>query len=114
MKKANYLQSIITVFIPLCFLLLIQFATNANGQEVNDKVLVVISADKHGYWLPEVLEPYRLLEKAGYKVDIASPQGNKGKASGSSRLSQLDESWFEDSSLMRKLKSPHGTKKHPF
>jgi hypothetical protein len=30
------------------------------------KVLIVISSDEHGYWLPEVLEPYHLLQQAGF------------------------------------------------
>lgn len=67
------------------------------------KVLIVISSDEHGYWLPEVLEPYQLLQQAGFEIDIASPLGGKGKASGSSRLSSEQEKWFEQSSLPKKL-----------
>lgn len=67
------------------------------------KVLIVISSDEHGYWLPEVLEPYQLLQQAGFEINIASPLGGKGKASGSSRLSSEQEKWFEQSSLSKKL-----------
>lgn len=67
------------------------------------KVLVVISSDSHGYWLPEVLEPYQLLQQAGYHIDIASPLGGQGKASGSSRLSSKQKSWLKQSDLAEKL-----------
>ena len=67
------------------------------------KVLIVISSDSHGYWLPEVLEPYHILQQAGFIIDIASPLGGKGKASGGFRLSPQQNSWFEQSSLKKKL-----------
>jgi len=71
--------------------------------EAKQKVLIVISSDEHGYWLPEVLEPYQLLQQANFEIDIASPLGGKGKASGSSRLSSEQEKWLEQSSLPKKL-----------
>lgn len=70
---------------------------------VNDKVLIVVSSDKHGYWLPEVLEPYQILQKAGFEIDIASPKGGEGAARGSSRLSNKQVKWFENSTLQNKL-----------
>jgi len=95
------------------FFSLSSLAFNSNAQslqgeihhEAKQKVLIVISSDSHGYWLPEVLEPYELLEQAGFEIDIASPLGGSGKASGSSRLSSEQEKWFEQSSLAKKL--PH-------
>jgi len=71
--------------------------------EEKQKVLIVISSDSHGYWLPEVLEPYQLLQQAGFEIDIASPLGGKGKASGSSRLSSEQVKWLEQSNLPKKL-----------
>jgi len=91
------------------FLSLSSLAANSNVQTLKNKkqnearVLIVISSDKHGYWLPEVLEPYQLLQQAGFEIDIASPLGGKGKESGSSRLSSEQEKWFEQSSLPKKL-----------
>lgn len=67
------------------------------------KILIVISSDRHGYWLPEVLEPYQLLRQAGFEIDIASPVGGKGKASGHLRLSSAQKSWLEQSSLSADL-----------
>lgn len=95
------------------FFSLTSFAHNNNAQqkfegvshETKQKVLIVISSDKHGFWLPEVLEPYQLLQQAGFDIDIASPLGGKGKASGSFRLSSAQKSWFKQSSLRNKL--PH-------
>jgi len=102
-------------FLMICFSILLttffslsSSALNLQGGvdlEVKQKVLIVISSDSHGYWLPEVLEPYELLEQAGFEIDIASPLGGSGKASGSSRLSSEQEKWFEQSSLAKKL--PH-------
>lgn len=78
-------------------------AKEINHKEIKDKVLIIISSDEHGYWLPEVVEPYKLLEQAGFEIDIASPKGGKGFISGRSRLSNKDNSWFTRSSLMEKL-----------
>jgi putative intracellular protease/amidase len=80
-----------------------QALKNKNQHEAKPKVIIIISSDKHGYWLPEVLEPYQLLQQAGFEIDIASPLGGKGKASGSSRLSSEQEKWFEQSNLLTKL-----------
>jgi len=77
----------------------------ANTSEVNQtqKVLIIVSSDRTGFWLPEVVEPYFLLEQAGFKIDIASPLGGKGKASGASRLSHEQEKWFLSSKLKKQL-----------
>jgi putative intracellular protease/amidase len=83
----------------------VQHSKDKNHHETKQKILIVISSDNHGYWLPEVLEPYQLLQQAGFEVDIASPLGGKGKASGSFRLTSSQEKWFEQSSLLKKL--PH-------
>jgi len=106
------------IFSMLCFsILLVTFfslsssAANSNVQTLKNKtldkakakVLIIISSDKHGYWLPEVLEPYQLLQQAGFEITIASPLGGKGKASGSSRLSSAQEEWLKQSSLPTKL-----------
>jgi len=65
------------------------------------KILIVVSSDSHGYWLPEVVEPYRIFAKAGITIDIASPKGGKGKAGG--RLTKQDRIWYQQSSLPEKL-----------
>lgn len=80
-----------------------QQSKGKNHHETKQRILIVISSDTHGYWLPEVLEPYQLLQQAGFEVDIASPLGGKGKASGSFRLTSAQEKWFEQSSLFKKL-----------
>jgi putative intracellular protease/amidase len=67
------------------------------------KVLIVISSDEHGYWLPEVLEPYQLLQQAGFIIDIASPLGGEGKSRGEFSLSSTQEEWLEQSSLVKDL-----------
>ena len=110
-------------FLMICFCLLFTFffslsslANNTSAKRLNDnnhretkqheekqRVLIVISSDSHGYWLPEVLEPYQLLQQAGFEIDIASPLGGKGKPSGSFRLSSAQEKWFSQSSLLEKL-----------
>lgn len=49
------------------------------------KILIVVTSHSQlgntgkptGYYLPEVAHPALVLEKAGYQVDIASPQGGK-------------------------------------
>jgi len=99
----------ITVFV--VFFSLSSLAANSNIQTLKNKtlhkektqILIIISSDKHGYWLPEVLEPYQLLQQAGFEITIASPLGGKGKASGSSRLSSTQEEWLEQSNLSKKL-----------
>lgn len=80
-----------------------QVLKNKKQHAIKPKVIIVISSDKHGYWLPEVLYPYQLLQQAGFEIDIASPLGGKGKASGSTRLSSEQVKWFEQSNLPTKL-----------
>jgi len=65
------------------------------------KILIIVSSDSHGYWLPEVVEPYRIFVKAGFTIDIASPKGGKGHAGG--RLSKQDSNWYQQSDLVTKL-----------
>lgn len=67
------------------------------------KVLIVVSSDKRGYWLPEVLEPFQLLQQSGFDVDIASPKGGSGTARGSFQLSSKQVAWFDNSVLNKKL-----------
>ena len=100
-------------FFHLCILLLITMTGHVwakqgslgNPETVakNGKVLVVVSSDPHGFWLPEVLEPYQLLAEAGYQIDIASPEGGQGKASGRFSLSKKQKYWFKDSRLKHQL-----------
>ena len=71
----------------------------------NEKVLIIISSDSRGYWLPEVVEPYYLLEKAGFQIDVASPKGGAGKASGTRRLKHSYKKWLKKSKLSRQLEN---------
>jgi putative intracellular protease/amidase len=87
----------------LLITLLIAGSANAAVLNQNKKVLIVVSSDKSGFWLPEVVEPYFLLEQSGFKMDIASPLGGKGKASGASRLSSKQNEWFLSSKLKKQL-----------
>jgi len=83
------------------------FADIANKKDlkgtVHQRVLIVVSSDRHGYWLPEVVEPYQLLQQAGFAIDIASPLGGEGKASGVFRLSAEQKNWLKHSELTKKL-----------
>jgi putative intracellular protease/amidase len=102
----NYFITFFIVFFSLSSLANnsnIQTLKNKTQHKVKIQVLIIISSDKHGYWLPEVLEPYQLLQQAGFEITIASPLGGKGKASGNSRLSSTQEEWLEQSSLPAKL-----------
>lgn len=98
---------LISILLLAVYLLLFNnSASYAYTYNSKDKILIVISSDSHGYWLPEVLEPYRLLQKADYQIDLASPNGSVGKMSGSFRLSSKDKKWFKGSVLEKKLKKP--------
>jgi len=67
----------------------------AIGQQAfaQQKVLLVISSHHYGYYLPEVITPYRLLKQANIAIDIASPYGGIGRGSGEKRLSDIDKSY---------------------
>jgi putative intracellular protease/amidase len=68
------------------------------------KILFVLSSDNHGYFMSEVVEPYQLLEDAGFVIDIASPKGGEGKRSGMGRLSNKQVKWLNKSTLAKQLK----------
>ena len=69
-----FITLVVTLFV--IFFSLSSLAGNNNEQALMDKkqhdektkVLIVISSDEHGYWLPEVLEPYHLLQQAGFII----------------------------------------------
>ena len=46
------------------------------------RVLFILSAHEHGYWLPEVLTPYKILTDAGFDVTFATPEGHPGVQAG--------------------------------
>lgn len=54
------------------------------------KVLFILSAHEHGYWLPEVLTPYKILTDAGVQVVFASPDGRPGVQAGSGMMSDTE------------------------
>jgi len=68
------------------------------------KVLFVLSSDSHGYFMSEVIEPYQLLQDAGFVIDIASPKGGQGKRAGMRRLSNQQIQWLNQSTLRKQLK----------
>ncbi|MEO0424493.1 MAG: type 1 glutamine amidotransferase domain-containing protein [Pseudomonadota bacterium] len=68
-------------------LLLAGLSLSAQAQHPPDgKVLFILSAHEHGYWLPEVLTPYRILTEAGLEVEFASPGGAPGVQAGAQMM----------------------------
>lgn len=55
-----------------------------------DRVLFILSAHEHGYWLPEVLTPYKILTDAGLTVDFASPAGSAGTKAGADTMTDAE------------------------
>jgi len=55
------------------------------------KILFILSADKHGYFLPEVVEPYQHIVNSGYQVEFSSPKGSIGKPAAYNRLSEQEK-----------------------
>jgi len=110
MKVHSIIQQLSAVLLLLVALFIVAicqssvYASEPNNKELqveSKKILIVVSSDSHGYWLPEVVEPYRIFAKAGFTIDIASPKGGEGQAGG--RLTRQDRTWFQQSSLPEKL-----------
>lgn len=79
MFKINYIKkSLLLLSLILVSLTQITYAHNNPKQ----KILFVLSAHEHGYWLSEVLTPYKILTKAGFNIDFATPDGAKGVQTG--------------------------------
>ena len=98
----KHLQSIYKAILVLA--LLMTPVSHLFAQEIkNNKVLFVISSDDRGYWLPEVVEPYFILHKAGYEIDVASPRGGKGTKRGTGRMTNSLTKWLENSKLNSQL-----------
>lgn len=85
----NTLQKLSTI-------LLIALMTSMSYAKEPNKILIVLTSHselgntgkKTGFWLPELTHPYYVLKKAGYSIDIASPQGG---------MAPLDvKAWQED------------------
>jgi putative intracellular protease/amidase len=94
---------VIAMALILCVISVNALALNKLDNVSKNKVLIVVSSDEHGYWLPEVLEPYQLLQHAGYNIDIASPKGGAGTSRGVFQLSKQQVSWFNNSMLKAQL-----------
>jgi putative intracellular protease/amidase len=71
---------------------------------ISKKILFVLSSDHHGYFMSEVVEPYQLLQNAGFDIDISSPKGGQGKQSGMTRLNHKQVQWLDQSTLKEQLK----------
>ncbi|ESP91457.1 MULTISPECIES: type 1 glutamine amidotransferase domain-containing protein [Pseudoalteromonas] len=84
----------------LWFMLLSAFTEQALANMNNSgKVLFILSADKHGYYLPEVVEPYQHIINNGYSVEFASPDGRPGRPVAYKLLSKQAQA---DYKIMRK------------
>ncbi|MBQ4835753.1 MULTISPECIES: type 1 glutamine amidotransferase domain-containing protein [Pseudoalteromonas] len=84
----------------LWFVLLGTFTEQALAKMSNsEKVLFILSADKHGYYLPEVVEPYQHIMNNGYTVEFASPDGSPGRPVAYNLLSKQAQ---VDYKIMRK------------
>jgi len=84
--------------------LFLPFFTVAQQANVQQKVLIIISSHHYGYYLPEVITPYRLLKQANIKIDIASPYGGAGRGSGVKSLSNIDKHYSPQ--LKKQLANP--------
>ncbi len=107
MRKNKFIMQKIMSSLLLLLWLFLNNAIASPPTSINpthgERVLIVISSHENGFWLPEVLEPYQLLAEAGFKIDIASPEGGKGTARG--RLSKQQSLWLESSPLKTQLHS---------
>ncbi|MEM8984746.1 MAG: type 1 glutamine amidotransferase domain-containing protein [Pseudomonadota bacterium] len=61
--------------------------TAAQADDAQPTVLFIVSAHEHGYWLPEVLTPYKILTDAGIDVVFATPGGRPGVPAGDDWMS---------------------------
>lgn len=66
----------------LAVLALTPVALSPPASAQDTRVLFVLSAHEHGYWLPEVLTPHKILTDAGLGVDFATPAGEPGVPAG--------------------------------
>ena len=89
--KPLSISSLTSQFVGLILLFINITATKAEDQK---RFLFVISAHEYGYYLPELVTPYRILREANIQVDIASPQGKPGRAAAKNRLNRLDKNYF--------------------
>ncbi len=70
---------------------LLNLAASAVAQTTEErKILFVLSAHEHGYWLPEVLTPYQILTDAGLQVDFATPGGDAGVPAGADMMNDTE------------------------
>ncbi|SFC32958.1 type 1 glutamine amidotransferase domain-containing protein [Pseudoalteromonas denitrificans] len=101
---------LILVFISILFMNT-SWSKNTSLTTQHKKVLFIVSSDKHGYFMSEVVEPYQLLQDAGFVIDIASPKGGQGKRSGMGRLNNKQVKWLNQSTLAKQLKNTIPLKK---
>ncbi len=95
----------ITTRLAVIGLALMGMAANAWADTARaPKVLFILSAHEHGYWLPEVLTPYKILVEAGIQVEFATPGGQPGVGAGSDTMT--DEERQTLASLTATLQSP--------
>ena len=83
-----------TTFLRPLLAVLCLFALTLGAQahtKKNQKVLFILSASEHGYWLPEVLTPYQIQTDAGFAVEFASPAGDPGFQAGGSTMNEQEK-----------------------
>jgi putative intracellular protease/amidase len=101
----NYLQVILFSSI--------LFISNKVMANKNPNVLIVLTShsklgdtdQKTGFWLPELTHPYYELKKAGFNVDVASPQGGMAPVDQNSfeEKDEFNDRFLKDSKLMSKV-----------
>ncbi|TMP25645.1 type 1 glutamine amidotransferase domain-containing protein [Pseudoalteromonas rubra] len=88
------------------FALIMTFSMPALSADARKgKILFVISGDKHGFWLPEVVGPYRVLYDAGFEIELVSSTGKPGYPRG--RLAEAQRRWLDNSPLKQQLSEPN-------
>lgn len=91
----------------------ITLALLISSASASSKVLIVLTShsklgnteQKTGFWLPELTHPYYELKKAGFIVDISSPQGGMAPLDNKSfeEKDELNDVFLNDSTLMAKV-----------
>ncbi|MEL6869984.1 MAG: type 1 glutamine amidotransferase domain-containing protein [Pseudomonadota bacterium] len=87
------------------FVVLITLSPGRSHADDKQRVLFILSAHEHGYWLPEVLSPYEILTTAGYTIDFASPGADPGVQAGGEQMTAAERQTLQriDDQLSRPL-----------
>lgn len=89
------------------FIIVLLFTTGfIHASWANDKVLFILSADKHGYYLPEVVAPFEHIKKHGFDIEFASPGGSEGFPAALNRLSEQEKAIYQGMLSTTNIKTP--------